>query len=372
MNKKEKQQINLKKLYEQKEKYYKMMINITDKNKIDSILEVLNTECKNIRMPKYSNEYYLYYILTVLNGLQSWVSLNLIFNENLQLTENHYKTIQDKHLEWSKLEIYKKAYNNILINKKICCLKKSANLNLYIDSTNIYNLNGSENIGYGYNPKKKETKVSTICNINKIVLSHTIIDTVNKKQNINTNNKDILSKKEKENKKINLKIEKKLQTALKDLKNIDKKIIQNLTNILINKDEIIEKKITNKKENIKIVAKKTLQHDSQTIEKSLDNLLIDTKKCKKINLIADKGYIKSQKDKNNILNKYNTNLIHPNRKNQKENTLNTHKKLLKNRYVIENVFAKLKKFGRICSRKDKLSITYEGFLFLATILTTNI
>ena len=44
------------------------------------------------------------------------------------------------------------------------------------------------------------------------------------------------------------------------------------------------------------------------------------------------------------------------------------KKLLKNRYVIENVFAKLKKFDRICIRKDRLTATFIGFIFLASIL----
>ena len=56
-------------------------------------------------------------------------------------------------------------------------------------------------------------------------------------------------------------------------------------------------------------------------------------------------------------------------KNQKEKTPESSKKLLKNRHVIENVFAKLKRFGRICMRKDKLVSTFKGFLFLATILT---
>lgn len=103
----------------------------------------------------------------------------------------------------------------------------------------------------------------------------------------------------------------------------------------------------------------------------MDNLLVDVNKCKKVKLIGDKGYMRSQKDKNEILNKYNTEVIHPNRKNQKENTSNNNKKLLKGRYVIENVFAKLKRFNRICMRREKLAVTFKGFLFLATIVTSN-
>jgi transposase len=98
-------------------------------------------------------------------------------------------------------------------------------------------------------------------------------------------------------------------------------------------------------------------------------MFISIKNTKKTNLICDKGYIRSQKDKKQILNKYNTDIICPNRKNQKEKTSNKHKKLLKKRYVIENVFANLKRFNRICLRKDKLTVTFTGFLFLATIFT---
>ena len=75
----------------------------------------------------------------------------------------------------------------------------------------------------------------------------------------------------------------------------------------------------------------------------LDNLLVDINKCKKVKLIGDKGYIRSKKDKNGILNKYNTEVIHPNRQNQKENTSNNHKKLLKGINVIKKCFYKIKK-----------------------------
>jgi hypothetical protein len=39
--------------------------------------------------------------------------------------------------------------------------------------------------------------------------------------------------------------------------------------------------------------------------------------------------------------------------------------------VIENVFAKLKRFGRICMRREKLTVTFKGFLFLATLITSH-
>ena len=104
----------------------------------------------------------------------------------------------------------------------------------------------------------------------------------------------------------------------------------------------------------------------------MDNLLVDINKCKKVKLIGDKWYIRSKKDKNEILDKYNTEVIHPNRQKQKENISNNHKKLLKGRYVIENVFAKLKRFSRICIRREKLTVAFKGFLFLATLITSHV
>ena len=85
-------------------------------------------------------------------------------------------------------------------------------------------------------------------------------------------------------------------------------------------------------------------------------------------MIGDGGYIRNKKDKHLLLEKYKVDLIHPQRKNQKEHTSLKNKKLLKKRYVIENVFQKLKRFDRICLRKDKLTITFTGFLILTFTL----
>ena len=122
-----------------------------------------------------------------------------------------------------------------------------------------------------------------------------------------------------------------------------------------------------KKENFKFVAKDTLQYDSHTIEKTLDRL--PNIKCKKNKLVGDAGYSRTQKDKNMLFETYNVELHYPQRKNEHKKTSLATKKLMKKRFVIENVFQKLKRFDRICMRKDKLTSTFTGFLFLATILT---
>ena len=89
-----------------------------------------------------------------------------------------------------------------------------------------------------------------------------------------------------------------------------------------------------------------------------------------INLVGDKGYI--SKELKNKLKDRNVNFIYPNRKNAKIKTSIEDKNHLKNRYVIENVFANIKKYNRICMRKDRLNCTYIGFVYLTLILTTKI
>jgi hypothetical protein len=83
MNKHEKIQIKKQELQKQKEKYFNKLLEIMEKKKINAILETLNEKCKNIRTPSYSNEYYLYYITTVLTDVQSWSSLNKFFKERI-------------------------------------------------------------------------------------------------------------------------------------------------------------------------------------------------------------------------------------------------------------------------------------------------
>jgi len=262
---------------------------------IDAILKVIDIKCPSIRTPIYTNIYYLYHIVLVLTDLKKWESLQLIYTNQY---EYHYKTIQDKHLLWSNLNVYEEAYK-ILFNKyKLPALKKTSNLILFIDTTLLYNKNGSECIGFGQNPKKKETKTSVICDKNKTIYSIDICE-VNHKTSI----------------------------------------------------------------------KNTLKDDAHTIETSLQNLFKNKLKFKKVILVGDKGYARTQIDKQNIKDSFNVELLYPHRKNQKNRTPKRTKMYLKDRYVIENVFSTLKNFDRICLRKDKLVSTFKGFMYLASIIT---
>jgi hypothetical protein len=268
--------------------------NIIDKEFVDCFVKLVNEECTQIRKPKYSIEYYLYYIILVLTDLKAWRSLKLLQTDK---PKNHYKTIQDKHLEWSQKNLYEKAYKEI--NKKYhqSNYKRSANLTLFIDSTNIYNKNGNEKIGYGHNPKKQESRISVICDSKLNIHSLTLITT-------------------------------KQKTPIK----------------------------------------KTIPYDNQTIDESLINLNPTDLKYKTLNLVGDKGYAIKVAKKLELKQKYNVNMVYPHRKNQRIKTPIKHKLLLKKRYVIENVNAKLKVYDRICLRKDRKECTYMGFAYLAAML----
>ena len=70
--------------------------------------------------------------------------------------------------------MYKKAHFELQKTYKINNFKYSKNLELFIDSTDIYNKKGVENIGYGPNPKKQISRLSIICDINKNIHSITL------------------------------------------------------------------------------------------------------------------------------------------------------------------------------------------------------
>lgn len=209
--------------------------------------------------------------------------------------------------------------------------------------------------------KRKKTKVSAICDEEKHILALIITHKSEKSKDATKKTKTI---KEKVDSKIDTKM-KMLKKELKKCVNCDDyvHICKKLEKII----KHVNTNTSNKKERIKFVAKDTLRHDSQTIEETLD--VLPTINCKKKNLIGDCGYMRNDKDKQLLFENYNINLIYPQKKNQKKRTSLKNKKLLKKRYVIENVFQKLKRFDRICLRKDKLSATFKGFLLLATIFT---
>ncbi len=261
------------------------------------MLEVLKLKCPLKYKTKYSNEYFLEFIMIVLTDLQHWSSLQFVStNSKYKYHMIKNKTIQNKHRLWSKLNIYESVYFNIM-NKYN--LKKNVST-LFIDTSDIYNKNGIERTGFGGpNKKKKKSLLSVICDENKNVYACMLVEST---------------------------------------------------------------------ENIKKV--KTFPHDVNTVISTLEYAIDHGLEINNINLLGDKGYI--SKELKNKLKDRNVNFIYPNRKNAKIKTSIEDKNHLKNRYVIENVFANIKKYNRICMRKDRLNCTYIGFVYLTLMLTTKI
>lgn len=76
--------------------------------------------------------------------------------------------LQNNRNKICKLKIFEDAYKNVNSKYHSLEMKKTQNINLFIDTMNIYNKNGSEDVGYGSNPKKRETKLSLICDDKKM------------------------------------------------------------------------------------------------------------------------------------------------------------------------------------------------------------
>ena len=129
-------------------------------------------------------------------------------------------------------------------------------------------------------------------------------------------------------------------------------------NIKTEKVQLID---NSKNKKVKII--KTLEHDIKGIKPIVKMIGI---KNKSINLAGDKGYLMTDIDKTE-LKRLNVNMIAPKRKNQKTKNTDSELKCLKERYKIENLFAKIKVFNRVHVRRDKLLCTYMGFVYLACI-----
>lgn len=119
---------------------------------------------------------------------------------------------------------------------------------------------------------------------------------------------------------------------------------------------------------IAIYATKGSVHDSSTIIETINtiNLSILDKRIK-INLIADKGYIKNNVFKQHLYDKYGFKLITPNRNNMNKRNTCREKKLLHNRYKIEHVNGKTLNCNRIQIRFDKYITNFRSFIYMTCI-----
>ena len=129
------------------------------------ILKYVNKLVPNKRTPKYSSEYYLRNIITMLTTFSSWRALiNSVHIDHNK--KNHYKTISDIHRLWSRKGVYLKVFEEITNSNIIHQPDISDVYQLVIDSTLISNKYGIDNVGYGGETRKKKfTKLTALTDI---------------------------------------------------------------------------------------------------------------------------------------------------------------------------------------------------------------
>lgn len=281
---------------------------------------IINT-CTGKYKEKYCLEYKLILILNLLNDFTNWNSLSKsIFYESAKDTKAHYKTIYRQYRYWCLIGIFKKSFNSIIpygnesnidsLNSDDSDDNYFYNIDVqkdfFIDSTYIFNKTGSEDIIV--NPeltKKNVTKLSAISDVDGFIYSISLAK---------SKNKEIIFNKKK----------KKIKTANSDI-------------------SLIQQTLNDCNPNIKLF-----------------------NDIKNINLIGDKGY---KTDKNFIIQKSNVTIITPNKKNQKRNLIKRNeKRKLGYRFIIENCINGFKNNSRISLRKDRLSNTYMGWVFISSLL----
>ena len=109
---------------------------------------------------------------------------------------------------------------------------------------------------------------------------------------------------------------------------------------------------------------KTAKHDVSCIQETLDNIKFQIPEYVKISVTGDKGYVTS---KNFTVQQRVVTITAPKRRNQKVKTNNKEKKLLRERYKIENVFAIIKTSPRVFVRSEANLKNYTSFVYMALL-----
>ena len=123
----------------------------------DIVLKYANKLYPEKSNTKYTNDYYLKNIITVLDSFVSFSSLK--YSKNLESSKfYHYKTIEKKHRFWSKYGVYQDAFHEIIKMNPECCVTED----IFIDSSKIINKFGSEYVGFGLELDRKKRYSSII------------------------------------------------------------------------------------------------------------------------------------------------------------------------------------------------------------------
>ena len=162
------------------------------------VLEAVADYCPFKKRSKFTYSYYYDMFIHVLKNMNSWNSLCLL-SSCKSSSKYHYTTLRKMFDKWVRFNVFEIAYNKMLNDLSLIDIFDT-DIDLFIDSTFISNKTGSELVRA--NPlyyKKNVTKVTIICDSNKIPLSivpfkpnvndqRTIIDSINR---LNLNKKRI-------------------------------------------------------------------------------------------------------------------------------------------------------------------------------------
>ena len=151
----------------------------------------------------YCNEYKLFMILQLEDSLNKWSSLTTsIFYSPMNKKSKHYENLRSQYERWCKKEVFLKAYKKIkpfnynsietTFEYEDDIYVIDVNKDFFIDSTNVFNQRGSEQIIINPELKKKKiTKISEICDVDGFVVSVCFNNPLDKVINYNHVKKNI-------------------------------------------------------------------------------------------------------------------------------------------------------------------------------------
>lgn len=290
-----------------------ILTNFLIKNKINpelffNIIDEIDKLKGNYNLT-YCNEYKLFMILQLEDDVNKWSSLQkLLFYSPKNEKTRHYETIRSQYQRWCFKKIFKNAFNkiipfirdddtndlvNIEYNNEIYLLDVLKDY--FIDSTNVNNLRGSENVVINPELKKKKiTKITEICDVDGFVVSisfneplNKIIDYNGKKVDIKTSKNDSKCIKETlNNKNININLNNIVLIGDKGYK-INENIEENIEIITPNKKNQ-KNKLINRHQNKKLKYRHIVEN---SINGWKHKGRINLRKDKKINNFAGWVYI---------------------------------------------------------------------------------
>jgi hypothetical protein len=345
----------------------------------DALIQFIDKMSTNRRTYKYSTSYCLEHVCFVLQTNLSWKYLSV---------DCHYSTIFKRFQYWTKLGIFELFYEHI--TQQYITKQLEANplhfKTLYIDASMIKNRRGIDFLGPNhYDRFRLATKMSMICDINKIPLS-----TVFTPANIGDSEviEPCLVKLRSERLRINNRFNHALVADLGYMKckGFKDDMYNRYQVRLVHPYKCNQKFTEQEKLNIKAAKEKErLQLKADKIQIRSDKIISDKLKTRKERLgdlekarndkakqkaikLKEKQRLQKEKIKARKLKRKNkANKVYNVDNEDEVRNLNTVKEraFLKERYKIENAFCRLDKFKKIRDREESTLHAYMSLNFLA-------